>query len=205
MIYSKMIRNTAIASILMGFLSLSVVPINAMTFQSSVSIDPWPDPSAASSELETLNLSVATPMTATSGAIVTLGIQGDFNGLNEFLDITVETFSLGRIFDGIDGNDGFDLAGDSPGSAILTNVIELSAFIPLATLSTLIADGFLNFGFIPTEANQPGQGVPASLSLSVSFENDDISAVPVPAALPLFGTGLAIMGFMGWRRKRKAA
>ena len=31
------------------------------------------------------------------------------------------------------------------------------------------------------------------------------SAVPLPAALPLFGAGLAIMGFIGWRRKRKAA
>jgi hypothetical protein len=27
---------------------------------------------------------------------------------------------------------------------------------------------------------------------------------PLPAALPLFGTGLFGMGFLGWRRKRKA-
>jgi len=32
-----------------------------------------------------------------------------------------------------------------------------------------------------------------------------ITVVPLPAALPLYGTGLAIMGFIGWRRKRKAA
>lgn len=32
-----------------------------------------------------------------------------------------------------------------------------------------------------------------------------MSNVPVPAALPLFGTGLAALGFLGWRRKRKAA
>lgn len=31
----------------------------------------------------------------------------------------------------------------------------------------------------------------------------DTPAVPVPAALPLFGTGLVIMGFIGWRKKRK--
>ena len=30
-----------------------------------------------------------------------------------------------------------------------------------------------------------------------------IDVVPVPAALPLFGTGLAALGFMGWRRKRQ--
>ena len=29
------------------------------------------------------------------------------------------------------------------------------------------------------------------------------SAVPLPAALPLYGAGLAFMGFIGWRRKRK--
>jgi len=32
-----------------------------------------------------------------------------------------------------------------------------------------------------------------------------VSAVPLPAALPLYGAGIAVMGFMGWRRKRKTA
>jgi len=27
---------------------------------------------------------------------------------------------------------------------------------------------------------------------------------PIPAALPLFATGLAGLGLLGWRRKRKA-
>ena len=31
------------------------------------------------------------------------------------------------------------------------------------------------------------------------------SPVPLPAALPLMGSGLALLGFMGWRKKRKAA
>lgn len=30
------------------------------------------------------------------------------------------------------------------------------------------------------------------------------SVVPLPAALPLYGAGLAIMGFIGWRKKRKS-
>lgn len=29
-----------------------------------------------------------------------------------------------------------------------------------------------------------------------------VSAVPLPAALPLYGAGLALAGFLGWRRKR---
>jgi hypothetical protein len=31
------------------------------------------------------------------------------------------------------------------------------------------------------------------------------SATPLPAALPLFATGLGALGLFGWRRKRKAA
>jgi hypothetical protein len=31
------------------------------------------------------------------------------------------------------------------------------------------------------------------------------SATPLPAALPLFATGLGAFGLLGWRRKRKNA
>jgi len=34
---------------------------------------------------------------------------------------------------------------------------------------------------------------------------DGTPAVPVPAALPLFATGLGMLGLLGWRRKRNAA
>jgi hypothetical protein len=32
-----------------------------------------------------------------------------------------------------------------------------------------------------------------------------VSAVPLPAALPLFATGLVGLGLLGWRRKKTAA
>jgi len=35
------------------------------------------------------------------------------------------------------------------------------------------------------------------------FFNQGISVVPLPAALPLYGTGLALMGFIGWRRRQQ--
>ncbi len=37
------------------------------------------------------------------------------------------------------------------------------------------------------------------------FSGSALSVVPLPAALPLYGTGLAVMGLIGWRRKRKAS
>jgi len=43
-------------------------------------------------------------------------------------------------------------------------------------------------------------GIPAHFGLRA-----DISAIPLPGALPLFATGLAALGLLGWRRKKKAA
>jgi hypothetical protein len=42
-------------------------------------------------------------------------------------------------------------------------------------------------------------------NLSFGGEPLATSEVPLPAALPLFATGLGAIGLMGWRRKRKAA
>ena len=39
----------------------------------------------------------------------------------------------------------------------------------------------------------------------VSETRDFVSETPLPAALPLFATGLGALGLLGWRRKRKAA
>lgn len=36
------------------------------------------------------------------------------------------------------------------------------------------------------------------------YANMTVSAVPLPAALPLYGAGLAVLGFLGWRKRRKA-
>jgi hypothetical protein len=45
----------------------------------------------------------------------------------------------------------------------------------------------------------------ATSSIFVFADFTQVSVVPLPAALPLYGTGLAIMGFLGWRRKRVSA
>jgi len=45
-------------------------------------------------------------------------------------------------------------------------------------------------------------GSTIALGVPVSFE---VNAVPLPAALPLFATGLGALGLLGWRRKKKAA
>lgn len=38
-----------------------------------------------------------------------------------------------------------------------------------------------------------------------AFELTGVTEVPLPAALPLFGVGLAFAGLLGWRRRRRTA
>jgi hypothetical protein len=42
-----------------------------------------------------------------------------------------------------------------------------------------------------------------SLATSFRISSDDASVVPIPAALPLFASGVAVIGLLGWSRKRK--
>ncbi|MCP4071902.1 MAG: hypothetical protein GY742_09220 [Hyphomicrobiales bacterium] len=51
----------------------------------------------------------------------------------------------------------------------------------------------------------PEHGTSTASLYAVFAESGAPPEVPIPAALPLFGTGLALMGFVCWRRKRKAA
>jgi hypothetical protein len=70
-------------------------------------------------------------------------------------------------------------------------------------LTLSIAEGLLEIGgyavtlhITPLNLSSGGDPVPFSLTA-------DLTPTPVPAALPLFATGLGGLGLLGWRRKRK--
>lgn len=59
--------------------------------------------------------------------------------------------------------------------------------------------------------NMPLMTITQGLFLHIMYDNQQVYLsgletypVPIPAALPLFGSGLALMGFVGWRKKRLA-
>jgi len=125
----------------------------------------------------------------------------------------------------------FDLTGLDPTTAVLTGAwgtdnqglsIFLNGFdtgvAPLLGVITanfasltnfVISSGFIS-GLNTLKFNIEDNGVQAGFRAALSGTADvdsqsTVGVVPLPAALPLYGTGLAIMGFIGWRRKRKVA
>jgi len=78
-----------------------------------------------------------------------------------------------------------------------TNPLALSSWSVDATLTTMVGfSEYISGGSI--FVNWEGATFPAQVALSTS-------ATPLPAALPLFATGLGLVGALGWRRKRKDA
>ena len=73
------------------------------------------------------------------------------------------------------------------------------------------SNAYMNVG-VQYAGIDPGQWADAANGISSGndpikgyFVEYEISATPLPGALPLFATGLGALGFIGWRKKRKAA
>ena len=71
--------------------------------------------------------------------------------------------------------------------------------IPAVTCCSL-GLGFANFSAGLTNSAGQNTQSPAGLTFTLVPQ-----VVPLPAALPLFATGLGALGLLGWRRKKKAA
>lgn len=73
----------------------------------------------------------------------------------------------------------------------------------LVTLLGLFADGSGNFNLQFTQGtNREASPILDDVTISDNISNQGVT--PIPAALPLFATGLGGLGLLSWRRKRKA-
>jgi hypothetical protein len=112
-------------------------------------------------------------------------------------------------------NSGISFATDDSQTApIFLALVDSLAF---GDPSAFLGDGSALAGYLSIAGSYLGypHGLAGILDVTVTLtyltdwdegteeEEDNPSAVPLPPALPLFATGLGILGFIGWRRRRK--
>jgi len=130
-------------------------------------------------------------------------------------DKDVNSFS---IFDGVNNvtkddasNYGFLFNTDSEGNLIGWRA-DVQYFVGATLFTTIICNnpsGPTSTGACGDDDVAGSDGDRAGLGSTGSSANNTnpgewtVTAVPIPAALPLFATGLGLMGLLGWRRKRK--
>jgi hypothetical protein len=160
------------------------------------------------------------PVPATSDAIAVLNSlvpspsPGTTYTLNTFLTESIEEADFATEFDikppvgpsGVYSSAILQL--NEPGSSIYSDTVLISSNI-LEQQFTIIMHSDPVPGFIPTTfLDETGgwQDVSGVLDLSAGtiFVASDLDTTPLPAALPLFATGLSGLALLGWRRKRKA-
>lgn len=161
---------------------------------STVTLDFGPVSTTDNGPIFVFNL--AAPTGITGGAVFTFTANGDLGGAGgsaEYVDIDLDGYSLGRVFDGNEANDPFNFVGDN--GALFVNLTG-TTIIPQTTMAGLIADNelVLTFDFSPGV----DQGT-LHLQGSVNYVT---SAVPLPASLPLLGGGL--LALLGLARRRRA-
>jgi hypothetical protein len=96
-------------------------------------------------------------------------------------------------------------AGFSPGTRTYSGALAYE------TTANSVSGGYPNMVlyFVSNLGNAPDAlstvYTNGAFSIGVTGEADPVGATPLPAALPLFATGLGALGLLGWRRKKKAA
>lgn len=132
-------------------------------------------------------------------ATISVTVNGDLDSPVEYIDILLDGFSLGRVFDNNTANDPFDFAGDEGNES--ASHLTGSATIANADFAPLIADGLWSLSF-DFSSNVNRCGNVNLLEGSITY-NSTTTPVPAPAALPLLLKVMGGMGVVASRRRRK--
>jgi len=89
--------------------------------------------------------------------------------------------------------------------ALIWNYSPTAFFNIQTNMINLASVSFGGNGFSLQISPPSGPAIAYTESLTVGVPFEFASATPLPAALPLFATGLGVLGLLGWSRKRKNA
>jgi hypothetical protein len=126
-------------------------------------------------------ITITTPTPVTSGATFQKMFSTTIGGLaaNFTENLTVSGLTPGPTSLGVAATGMISCSGPGCGTLVSTPVFYSAAY---------------------TQNGGPG----AQINGSFNDSTTPPSTIPLPAALPLFATGIGGFGFLGWRRKRKA-
>ncbi len=134
-----------------------------------------------------------------------LGMYSNGNGKNKEIDgknadelvqfafntaVQLVSITFGRV----DSNDDFDFFFDTG-----TGLTEQANNIDIPNNGTYLFSGLWNGDLFGIGANGKHD------NFTIKRIEVAVTAIPLPAALPLYGSGLALIGYLGWRKRRRAA
>ncbi len=141
---------------------------------------------------------------ASNVAFLANGTAGGHDGLYDTPSPSIISSTNLRVF-----------KGSGPSTSVLSlNFSSLAPFFLefIAPLDPLFGESQIGASNVVLGTCSPLSGFPCGIILVdnntgtlATQAGPGVFVTPLPAALPLFGTGLAVMGFIGWRRKCKAS
>jgi hypothetical protein len=125
------------------------------------------------------------------------------NSADAFFDVSPEPAAPGRFPDGSAFSEIF--AGQTFHDNDLTFTLDADT-IYYVNMEIILSGTPFGGGSATLSANiDPQFFAPPGYTIELSPGIGNVATTPLPAALPLFATGLGAMGLLGWRRKRKNA
>ena len=198
----SLLKTVAVA---FGALGLMISAASAATVSFTEMVNPEDFPSPVGSLAPTASNNFETHTTSLFGSYTSPWKETAFDGseyhavrkngsatFSGFGEVTEISFLWGSV--DVENSIIFNLVGGGTETVLGSDVIISGAPDGERAIDVLIttASAFDSFQFISTDD-------------SFEYANLQVSVVPLPAALPLYGAGMAIIGFIGWRRRKNSA
>jgi hypothetical protein len=135
-------------------------------------------------------------------AIVTVAIDGSHSS-NAGFGPDIPHLNVGNFIN-VDGPNGTYFFDTTVG-AVIPLSLGLEIFADSSIFSTINTADYSNTAQLFFDFTEAGAFFSADSGHNYSSAAIGPSTTPIPAALPLFATGLGALGLLGWRRKRKNA
>jgi hypothetical protein len=128
---------------------------------------------------------------STSGSTLTLDVLGTATAPEHLI---IGPPGSGGTYSNANGS----IAGNDPHNPFLNQSATFNIFLSGVSSNTSVTSALFSFGTTPGIDDVPGV-------ISTTTGGGGAGATPIPAGLPLFASGAGVLGYLGWRRKRKPA